>query len=86
VKPSDVAGKSPEEIDQLAREKGLQPKGPDPKNGKGAYVDPVTGELRVLVHGDHAHVNDATGNRLDINGNQVPSNSPEAHLPVKTGS
>lgn len=86
IKPSDVAGKTPGEIDQLATGAGLKPKGPDPQNGKGAYVDPVTGEQRVLVHGDHAHVNDAAGNRLDIKGNVVPSNSPAAHLPIKSGS
>jgi hypothetical protein len=85
IKPSDVAGKTPEEIDKLAREKGLQPQGPDPKNGQGAYVDPVTGEQRILVHDGHVHVNDSSGNRLDIDGNQVPSNSPDAHLPVNTG-
>ncbi len=28
-------------------------------------------------------VNDAAGNRLDVNGNKVPANSPAAHLPVK---
>jgi RHS repeat-associated protein len=83
INPSDVAGKTPDEIDQLARGAGLQPKGPNPQNGQGAYVDPVTGEQRILVHGDHAHVNDPAGNRLDINGQQVPSNSPDAHLPVK---
>jgi RHS repeat-associated protein len=83
INPSDIAGKSPQEIDQAAREAGLVPKGPDPMNGKGSYVDPVTGGQRVLVHGDHTHVNDVSGNRLDINGNIVPPNSPDAHLPIK---
>ncbi len=83
IKPSDVAGKTAGEIGQLATDAGLKPKGPDPVGGKGAFVDPKTGEQRVLVHGDHAHVNDAAGNRLDINGNKVPANSPAAHLPVK---
>lgn len=83
IKPSDVAGKTAGEIGQIAVDAGLKPKGPDPVGGKGSFVDPKTGEQRVLVHGDHAHVNDAAGNRLDINGNKVPANSPAAHLPVK---
>jgi hypothetical protein len=83
VSPSDVAGKTPDQIDQLARDKGLQPKGPDPRGGRGSYVDPVTGEQRILVHGDHAHVNDPAGNRLDASGNRVPQNSPAAHLPIR---
>jgi hypothetical protein len=67
---------------------GLTPKGPDPQSGKGSYVDPVTGEQRILVHpdgagGGHAHVNNPEGERLDINGQVVPPESPEAHLPIK---
>lgn len=81
--PADVAGKTPAEIGQVATGAGLVPKGPDPLGGRGAFVDPLTGEQRVLVHGDHAHVNDANGNRLDVNGNQVKPESSEAHLPIK---
>jgi hypothetical protein len=67
----------------------LIPKGPDPQGGQGAYIDPVTGEQRILIHpvdptsGPHAHVNDPSGQRLDINGNVVPPDSPAAHLPLK---
>lgn len=78
-----MAGKTPAEIGQVATGAGLVPKGPDPLGGRGAFVDPVTGEQRVLVHGDHAHVNDANGNRVDIHGNKVKPESPEAHLPIK---
>jgi len=58
-------------------------------SGKGAYIDPVTGEQRVLIHpndpaGAHAHVNDPAGNRLDANGNVVPNEDPAAHLPIRT--
>lgn len=84
INPSDVAGKTPAQIGQLATGAGLKPKGPDPQNGRGAYVHPVTGEQRILIHGDHAHVNNAAGSRLDVNGNVVPSNSPAAHLPIGT--
>lgn len=81
-----MAGKTPQEIDQLARDNGLTPKGPDPMSGRGAYTDPVTGEQRILCHTNcdnpHAHVNNSQGQRLDINGNVVPNESPAAHLPI----
>jgi len=90
IKPSEVAGKTPAEIDALAKQRGLVPKGPDPMSGKGSYDDPVTGEQRILSHpdaesGSHAHVNDPQGNRLDINGNKVDNDTPEAHLPISAG-
>lgn len=62
------------------------PKGAEPLGGRGSFNDPVTGEQRVLVHGDHAHVNDPEGNRVGINGNKVDPKSPEAHLPIKPPS
>lgn len=86
ISPDEVAGKTPEEIDQLARDKGLNPMGPDPMGGRGAYTDPVTGKQRVLCHTNcdspHAHVNNPDGERLDINGNVVAPESPDAHLPI----
>ncbi|EGW21445.1 RHS repeat-associated core domain-containing protein [Methylobacter tundripaludum] len=89
IDPKEVAGKTPSQIDQIARDKGLIPTG-DPKSGKGAYIDPVTGKQRVLTHpdpqsgctGPHCHVNNPAGERLDINGNVVSPESPEAHLPL----
>jgi RHS repeat-associated protein len=84
--PRAFAGRTPQEIDDLARSHGLIPKGPDPMNGRGGYVDPVTGAQRVLSHGyddpPHMHVNDPSGQRLDIFGNVVDPNSPDAHLPI----
>jgi RHS repeat-associated protein len=86
INPGDVANKTPSEIDTFAKEKGLISKGPNPQAGKGAYVDPVTGNQRVLCHTNcanpHAHVNDPQGQRLNINGNVVPPESPAAHLPI----
>ena len=84
INPSDVTGKTPAEIDRLARGRGLIPRGPDPLNGRGAYVDPVTGKQRVLIHPDegHAHVNNSAGERLGPNGDVVAPESPEAHLPL----
>lgn len=88
IDPADVAGKTPDEIDRLAGEKGLDAKGSDPKAGKGSYTDPVTGKQRILVHpdadcGPHCHVNNPQGERLDINGQVVPPESPDAHLPLE---
>jgi len=90
INPSDISGKTPDEIDEIARDKGLEPKGPDPKGGKGAYTDPATGKQRILVHpdadcGPHCHVNDPEGNRLGPDGEIVPPESPEAHLPLGRG-
>lgn len=87
IDPADVAGKTPDEIDDIAGEHGLESKGPDPKSGQGAYTDPVTGKQRILVHpnpktgdcGAHCHVNDADGNRLDIDGNVVEPESPDSN-------
>lgn len=88
IDPKNVGGKTADEIDKLAGQLGLQPKGPDPKGGRGGYIDPVTGEQRILIHplpsgGSHTHVNNPQGDRLDINGNVVKPESPAAHLPLK---
>jgi hypothetical protein len=84
IDPADIAGKTPAEIDKIAKEKGLIEKGPDPMGGKGSYVDPVTGKQRILIHPDngHAHVNDPSGRRLGPSGQVVAPESPEAHLPL----
>jgi len=77
-------GRTPEQIDRTAKAVGLIPRGPDPMNGKGAYVDPVTGIQRILIHPDDReyHVNNSSGERLDIDGNVVDPKSPLAHLPL----
>ncbi|MCB9341361.1 MAG: hypothetical protein H6577_24825 [Lewinellaceae bacterium] len=92
ISPSEVEGKTPSEIDSRAKELGLEGRGPDPKNGKGAYVDPQTGQQRILSHPNsthngkpnpHGHVNDRNGNRIDKSGKKVVPESKEAHLPIK---
>ena len=87
IHPSEISGKSPSEIHDIATGKGLIPKGSDPQNGKGSYIDPATGQQRVLSHPNaeppHPHVNNSEGQRLGPNGNVVPTESPEAHLPIK---
>lgn len=88
IDPGDFANRTPQQIDDLANDAGPIPRGPDPQTGRGAYIDPVTGEQKILCHPGacppHAHVNDPAGNRLDINGNIVSPGSPEAHLPLST--
>lgn len=93
ISPSEVMNKTPDQIDVRAGELGLQRKGPDPKNGRGAYVDPQTGEQRILSHPNgknkgkpdpHGHVNNPSGDRVDKHGNIVPNKeAPDAHLPIK---
>ena len=90
VHPSEVVGRTPAEIDALARERGLQPRGPAPMAGRGAYVDPATNSAVVEVHPrdnlgqpPHAHVYNSDGQRLQADGSVAPSReSPEAHLPI----
>jgi RHS repeat-associated protein len=87
--PKDFAGKTPQQIHDLAIGSGLVPQGPDPMNGGGSYDDPRTGKQRVLSHpnapdGGHMHVNDPSGNRIGIGGQPVPPESPHAHLPIGT--
>jgi RHS repeat-associated protein len=87
VDPKSILGLSPAQTDALAEALGLIPKGLDPVNGQGSYVDPVTGQQRVLIHPNgsdpHAHVNNPAGERLDANGNVVDPNSPDAHLSIQ---
>lgn len=60
-------------------------------HGKGSYIDPQTGEQRILSSpaGDkmnptpHGHVNTAEGNRVGPDGRVVPADTDEAHLPIK---
>lgn len=84
IDPKELAGKTPQEIDKIAQEKGLIAKGPDPINGRGSYIDPVTGEQRINIdkNHDHYHVNNPQGQRVDINGNPVEAKTSEAYLPL----
>lgn len=53
-------------------------------NGKGAYIDPVTGKQRLLIHpyDREFHINDPDGRRLDAHGHVVHPKSRTAHLPL----
>ena len=56
-----------------ARGIGLIPRGPDPVSGQGGYIDPVTGQQRVLIHREegHFHINTPAGERLDADGRRL---------------
>jgi hypothetical protein len=87
ISPGEVVGKTPAEIEARARQLGLEPRGPNPAGGRGAYIDPQTGQQRILSHPNatppHGHVNNPAGQRIDINGDVVPPESSGAHLPIK---
>lgn len=92
ISPSEVLNKTPAEIDEAAKRIGLQPKGTDPMNGKGSYIDPKTKQQRIISSpkGDkmnkkpHGHVNTPEGQRVGPDGKVVADDTPEAHLPIKT--
>ena len=88
ISPTEVINKTPSQIDDAAKRLGLEAKGTNPTRGEDSYVDPQTDTQRILSHPDdpkgaHGHVNDPNGKRIDAKGNRVPSESPEAHLPIK---
>jgi hypothetical protein len=87
ITTGEVAGKTPAEIAARANQLGLQGKGPDPASGRGAYVDPQTGQQRILSHPNasspHGHVNNPAGARIGHGGEVVAPESPAAHIPTK---
>ena len=87
ITTGEVTGKTPAQIDARAKQLGLQPKGSDPMNGKGSYIDPSTGKQRMLSHPNasppHGHVNNAAGQRTNPAGQVVPKDAPDAHLPIR---
>ncbi|WP_204723392.1 polymorphic toxin type 37 domain-containing protein, partial [Fastidiosibacter lacustris] len=65
--------KSANEIDQMFRDKGFNPRGLDPLNGKGGYVNPKTdrsyhidpgGKYKKGTEYPHVDVNRANGSKL----------------------
>lgn len=84
IAPGELIGRTAEELDRYGREIGLIPRGPDPVAGYGSYLDPITGQQRILIHPDqgHFHINNAAGERLDAHGRIVAPEAWEAHLPL----
>jgi hypothetical protein len=60
INPNPFKGKTAQEIDAMLKAKGYQPRGPDPLNGKGGYVNPETGRSYHIdsanSYGEPAHV------------------------------
>jgi RHS repeat-associated protein len=65
--------KTPEQIDKMFRDKGFEPRGPDPIGGKGGYVNPETGRSYHIdpggtykkgVEPPHVDVNRSRGSDL----------------------
>ena len=52
------------------------------KNNGKIYIDPENPHNRVRVMDDGYMKVQRNGQCLDVNGNEVPSNAPEAHIPV----
>ena len=71
--------KTPQQIDEMFRKKGFEPRGPDPVNGKGGYVNPKNGRSYHIDEansfGEPPHVDI---NRLDKKGPL-----PKKKLPMK---
>jgi hypothetical protein len=81
--------RTPARMDARARERGLTPRGTGPAGERGAYIDPQTGRQRGLSHPNvsppHGPVTNPAGQRIDINGNVAPPESPAARLPLRGG-
>jgi hypothetical protein len=92
IKPEEVEGKTKEELEKLAKDKGLIE---DP-NKPGKWRDPATGKERLLIHDGHVDVN--TGQPYDneraaaphahaFDQNRKPIGDPSAngdlHFPIK---
>jgi len=87
ISPSEVVGRTPAQINRRARQLGLAARGPDPAGGRGSYIDPRTGQQRILSHPNasppHAHINNIAGERIGLDGSVVPRESPAAHLTIR---
>ena len=66
-------GKTPQQVDEMFRKKGFQPRGPNPASGKGGYVNPKTGRSYYIDPGGkykrgieppHVDVNRPKGSKL----------------------
>ena len=44
-------GKTPQQLDEMFRAKGFEPKGPDPISGRGSYINPQTGRKYYIDPG-----------------------------------
>ncbi len=65
-------GKNASQIDEMFQRKGFEPRGPDPVNGKGGYVNPRTGrsyhidEANSFGEAPHVDVNRPRGYKGEL--------------------
>ena len=70
--------KTPDQIDQMFREKGFEPRGPDPASGKGGYVNRKTGrsyhidEANSFGEAPHVDVNRLRGYKGPLPKKKLP--------------
>jgi hypothetical protein len=75
---SNQAGARPAIVPDNWTEKAIR------KNNGRIYIDPNNPHNRVRVMDDGYMKVQKNGQCLDVNGNEVPSDSPAAHIPVNT--
>ena len=74
------AGKTPVEIDQIFRNRGFQPRGPNPMIGKGGYVNPQTGRSFHIDPGGQ-YKSGVEAPHVDVNRLKA-SDLPKKKLPI----
>jgi hypothetical protein len=83
--PAELSKLTPEQLKQALPDGWTYSGSPDgkfvhTKDGNGNYRIRIDPPDKVTQY-SHIHILDEKGNALDINGNIVPSNSPEGHMP-----
>ncbi len=83
--PYELSKLTPEQFKEALPEGWTYSGSPD---GRFVHIKDGNGNYRVRIDPSdkvneypHMHVLDGEGNALDVNGNIVPSNSPDAHIP-----
>ena len=76
ISPEEVLGKTPEEIRELAKEKGLVPD----QNKPDKWRDPQTGKERLLLH-ENGHTIDPQGNPVE----NERARAPHVHIFDRNG-
>ncbi|MBD5505327.1 MAG: transposase [Lachnospiraceae bacterium] len=85
MSPEELSKLTPEQLKELLPEGWKYNQSPD---GRFVHIKDASGNYRIRIDPpdsytsyDHIHVFDQDGNSLDINGNIVPYDSPDAHIP-----
>lgn len=83
--PAELVKLTPQQFQEALPEGWTYNQSPD---GRYIHIRDVSGKYRIRIdppdnvtNYNHIHIFDVDGNALDINGNIVPDNSPDAHIP-----